>query len=410
MKIGILTYHCVTNFGAQLQTLSTIGYMKKHGHEPVVLNWFPQDLEDFYIRQCPKEQFDIQFDFAQNEMPVSRLCRTLEELSLEIDRLNLDSIFIGSDALFDYIPISVRNSFSLRKMRRIKTCVTSNHEIPNPFWGSFNDLISKRIPYCGFSISSQNAPYYKLNKDERSELKRLLDGFTLITARDEWTRSMVQYISGREDTFITPDPVFSFNQNFETPLQKEALLQKYGLPQDYILISFCGNQLSDDYVNQIIKLVEEKTGVPCVSFPMPRKLKAFATKYKIELPLPTLDWYYLIKYSKGYIGELMHPIIVSLHNNVPFFCFDQYGFTKTIIRGLWQQYIKESSKIYDILERADMIQNSIPYYYAKTITPEEVVKRFLSFDKTKCEVFSAKQLERYKEGMEIQLSLLENSL
>lgn len=406
MKIGILTYHCVTNFGAQLQTLSTIGYLRKNGHDPIVLNWFPQDLEDFYHRQCPKEQFDIQFNFAQKEMPVSCLCRTLVELSEEIDRKQLDAIFIGSDALFDYFPQKVLNPFSIRKLKRVKLSVTSNHLLPNPFWGSFSDMIDRKVPYCGFSISSQNAPYYKLNRNELKEMKRLLDGFTLITARDEWTRKMVQYISGRTDTFITPDPVFSFNQNFDAPLKKEALLQKYGLPQDYILISFYGNPLSDEYINQIIKLVEERTGVSCVSFPMPRKLREFNTSYKIELPLPTLDWYYLIKYSKGYIGELMHPIIVSLHNNVPFFCFDQYGVTKTIIRGIWYKYVKESSKIYDILQRADLLSNQCPYYYAKDLRPEDVVDKFLAFDKDKCERFSQVQSQRYSEGMNKVLSSL----
>lgn len=407
MKIGILTYHCVTNFGAQLQTLSTIGYMKEHGHEPIVLNWFPQDLEDFYLKQCPKEQFDIQFNFAQKEMPVSKLCRTLDELSLEMDRLNLDSVFIGSDALFDYFPKSERTPFSFRKMRRMKVNVTNNHDLPNPFWGSFNDIVTKKIPYCGFSISSQNAPYKKLNRDELEEMKKLLNGFTLITARDEWTRQMIQYISGREDSYITPDPVFGFNVNFDSPLKKEDLLEKYGLPSDYILISFYGNELSDDYINQIVERVEKSTGYPCVSFPMPRRLRDFKTQYKIELPLPTLDWYYLIKYSQGYIGELMHPIIVSILNSVPFFCFDQYGITKTIIPGIWHKYIKESSKIYDILERAGLLQNSIPYFYACSITPQEVVERFMGFDKDRCREFSAKQQERYAEGMEKQMRLLE---
>lgn len=406
MKIGILTYHCVTNFGAQLQTLSTIGYMKNHGHNPIVLNWFPQDLEDFYHRECPKEQFDIQFDFAQKEMPVSRLCRTLPELCEEIDRQQLDAIFIGSDALFDYFPQRVLNPFSFRKLKRVNFSVTSNHLLPNPFWGSFSDMIDRKIPYCGFSISSQNAPYYKLNRNELKEMKRLLDGFTLVTTRDEWTRKMVHYICGRTDTFITPDPVFCFNQNFDPPLQRENLLQKYGLPQDYILISFCGNQLSDEYVNQIIKLVEERTGMSCVSFPMPRKLRKFETKYKIELPLPTLDWYYLIKYSKGYIGELMHPIIVSLHNCVPFFCFDQYGITKTIIPRVWYKYIKESSKIYDILQRADLLSNQCPYYYSKNYRPEDVVDKFLNFDKEKCSIFSDTQKTHYNEGMKKVLSSL----
>lgn len=410
MRIGILTYHCVTNFGAQLQTLSTIGYMRRNGHEPIVLNWFPQDLENFYLRQCPKEQFDIQFDFAQNEMPVSRLCRTLEELSNEIDRLNLDSIFIGSDALFDYIPKRERNPFSYRKLKRVKVDFTSNHDLPNPFWGSFNDMVKKKIPYCGFSISSQNAPFNKLNKNELSELKRLLEGFTLITARDEWTKTMIHFISGRKDTFITPDPVFGFNANFAQPLERESLLKKYGLPSDYILISFCGHVLTDDYINQIVKLVENKTGILCVSFPMPRRLKAFDSSYKIELPLPTLDWYYLIKYSAGYIGELMHPIIVSIHNNVPFFCFDQYGIIKTIIPGLKYKYIQESSKIYDILHRADLLQNSIPYFYSNTITPQEVVDRFVAFEKDKCQVFAERQLKLYEEGMKIQTDLLQKSV
>ena len=406
MKIGILTYHCVTNFGAQLQTLSTIGYMKKHGHEPIVLNWFPQDLEDFYLKQCPKEQFDIQFNFAQKEMPVSKLCRTLDELSLEMDMLNLYSGFIGSDALFDYFPKSERTPFSFRKMRRMKVNVTSNHDLPNPFWGSFDDTVTKNIPYCGFSISSQNAPFYKLNPQEKEELSRLLNKFTLISTRDDWTKRMVEYISERDDAFVTPDPVFGFNDNVDTVIEKDALLDKYNLPENYYLISFYGDILSDDYINKVIALLEQKTGVKCVSFPMPRRLRKFDTDYTIQLPLPTLDWYYLIKYSKGYIGELMHPIIVSLHNCVPFFCFDQYGITKRIIPKVWYKYIKESSKIYDILQRADLLANQCPYFYSKEFRPEEVVDKFLSFDKEKCKEFSQAQRQRYSEGMNKMISSL----
>ena len=147
MRIGILTYHCVTNFGAQLQTLSTIGYLKKKGFEPIVLNWFPLDLEDFYRRECPEVQFEEQFSFAQNGMPVSKLCRTLTELCSEIDRLELDAIFIGSDALFDYVPVKARRYFKYTRLKYIYRNITSNHDLPNPFWGSFNDLVSKKIPF-----------------------------------------------------------------------------------------------------------------------------------------------------------------------------------------------------------------------------------------------------------------------
>lgn len=409
MKIGILTYHCVTNFGAQLQTLSTIGYMKKHGHEPIVLNWFPQDLEDFYRRECPKEQYEEQFNFAQQSMPVSNLCRTLDDLNAEIDRLQLDAIFIGSDALFDYKPIESRYSFSLRKFKRIppNSKVASNHDLPNPFWGCFADYIKNEIPFCGFSISSQNMPYYKLNVAEKNEMNRLLNRFTRITVRDNWTKKMVEYVSGRNDVKITPDPVFAFNNNTDFLIAKEDLLAKYNLPNNYILISFCKDILTDDFVNEVIREIESKTDSFCVSFPMPRKLKKYSTLNYIDLPLPTLDWYYLIKYSQGYIGELMHPIIVCLHNSIPFFCFDQYGTYKTIIPRLWSKFIPESSKIYDILEKADFKNQMCPYLYANKMTPAEVVHRFYNFDKLKCERFAESQYLRYIDGMDIVLSSLE---
>lgn len=380
--------------------------MRKHGIEPVVLNWFPEDLEEFYRRECPNVQFEEQFNFAQNEMPVSKLCRSLSDLSIEIDRLDLDAIFIGSDALFDYVPIKTRRFFKHTKLKYIYRNITSNHDLPNPFWGSFNDYVSKKIPYSGFSISSQNCPYKKLKKQELKEMKRLLDGFTLITLRDEWTKRMVEYISGRTDSFITPDPVFNFNNNVEFNIQKESLLKKYGLPDNYILVSFYGSVLSDDFINRVIQIIEEKTGISCVSFPMPRKLRKFSTEYTIDLPLPTLDWYYLIKYSKGYIGELMHPIIVSIHNNIPFFCFDQYGNTKTIIPRIWKKYIPQSSKIYDILKRADLLDCCCPYFFADKIKPETVAERFLSFDKEKCRAFASKQSDLYEKGMEAHISKL----
>ena len=408
MKIGILTYHCVTNFGAQLQTLSTIGYMKKHGHEPVVLNWFPQDLEDFYLNSHPKEQFDEQFRFAMEQMPISRLCRTLDELCNEIDQLGLDAIFLGSDALFDYFPIATRYAFNYHKLKRVPKGleITCNHDLPNPFWGCFADHIKKKIPFCGFSISSQNMPYFKLNRDEKKEMKRLLNRFAKITVRDEWTGKMVKNVSGRNDVIVTPDPVFAFNYNTNYIIKKEDLLLKYNLPENYVLVSFCQNVLPDGYVNDIIDKVELETGFECVSFPMPRMLKKYNTKKSIGLPLDTLDWYYLIKYSQGYIGELMHPIIVSLHNSVPFFCFDQYGTYKTVIPRVWKRFLPESSKVFDILKKAGFLDNMCPYAWVHRTSSNDVVRSLLEFDKDKCGAFAEAQYMHYAKGMDMVLSSL----
>ena len=44
MKIGLLAYHSVCNFGAMLQLLSTYMFLKNHGHEPMFINLVAKDL------------------------------------------------------------------------------------------------------------------------------------------------------------------------------------------------------------------------------------------------------------------------------------------------------------------------------------------------------------------------------
>ena len=400
-KVGILTYHCVANFGAQLQAISSVGYFRRKGYEPIVLHWFPFDLENFYKREVPVCQYNEQMKFAEAMMPLSRLCRTVEEVAKEIERLQIDAVFIGSDALFDYTPKRNRKHLNIKKLRlEPNGTVGATHDLPNAFWGSFNDYFKNPVLCSGFSISSQNAPYFRYGKSEIKEMKRLLGYFGFLSVRDEWTCNMVKYISGRTDVTVTPDPVFAFNLNNDFGISKEYINKKYNLPPNYILISFCLDHLADDYINEIIHKVEIRSGYPCVSFPMPRRLKTYNTQYKIALPLPTLDWYYLIKYSQGYIGELMHPIIVSLHNSVSFYCFDQYGAIKTIIPMIWHKKLPESSKIYDVLKRGGFLQNMHSYQSKLLPSTDEVVKSFLSFDKAACSQFAHNMALKYLTAME----------
>lgn len=400
MRVGVLTYHCIPNFGAQLQTMSTIGYLIHNGHEPVVMNWYPKDLEDYYLSRVPKEQNKVQFDFSQKVMPVSKLCRILSDLTDEIKSLRLDCIILGSDALFDYTPQKRRFNFSLRKFKKIPLKITSNHLLPNPFWGSFNDLLEKRVPIKGYAISSQNIPFFLLNKEEKKEICRLLDGFDAISVRDEWTQTFVKRFSHQHNVPIVPDPVFAFNQNFDQLPSKQDIVEKYGLPENYYLISFVHDKLPDNFINNIISLIEANGEGKCVSFPMPDKLKKYNTQYTVPIPLNPIDWYCLIKYSKGYIGERMHPIVVCLHNSIPFYCFDQYGTEKIIIPRIWKKFIPKSSKIYDILSQASLLGHLSFYNQIERLTPEDVVNRLNSFDVVKCNAFSQKQIVRYNEAME----------
>ena len=404
MKVGILTYHIVCNFGAQLQAISTVGFLKREGHEPVVINWYPKDLDEKYQKEIPLEQYKCHIDFAKQNMPLTKLCRTEDELLQVIEENNFDAIILGSDALFKFLPKSARKIFSFRKLRFVDRCIfTSDQELAgNPFWGSFIPKLKNAIPVVVFSVSSQNTAYKKVNEQEYDGVKKSLERFKYITVRDEWTKQLVQYFLGKIDIPVTPDPVFSFNQNTYLPvLSKQKLIEKYKLPNKYVLLSFRLKRIGELFVKEIADRLIANGYTP-VAFPHPEGLEDYGCAHKISMPLSPLEWYYLIKYSDGYIGERMHPIIVSLHNTVPFFCFDEYGMTK-IIKIFPYIYFKKlfwkSSKIYHILSKADLLDNVVSIKHLPKITPQMAVERFLTFDKQKVSVFLEKQQQEYENYM-----------
>ena len=405
MKIGILTYHCVPNFGAQLQTISTVGFLKRKGHEPIVLHWFPNDLETIYANgRIPAEQIKAHESFTYNILPLSNLCRTEDELIKEVDLLNLDAILVGSDALFKYQPERSRRFFSRRKLKYIvKKCVLVESLQGNPFFGEFLSKLKKKIPAVVFSVSSQNCPYTRMLKREKKKMRIFLSNYKSITVRDEWTRKMVRHITGIKDMPITPDPVFSFNQNNDLKMPSiESLKQKYGLSDSYALLSFSPKFIQKDYLQTIVKEMANRNIEP-IAFPMPEGCFDFGIEKKISLPLSPLEWYVLIQHATCYIGERMHPIVVAIHNATPFFSFDEYGvFTYNILGK--KQYQKESSKTYLILKQAGLLE----YLYSYNSSDDfpnagTIVDKIFCFDKMKCQSFAKSYQTYYEESMSIVL-------
>ena len=225
-----------------------------------------------------------------------------------------------------------------------------------------------------------------------------LKQFQSITVRDVWTRNMVKHIShGSINSNITPDPVFAYNQNVIEQLTKEEILKKFKLQEKYLLFSFSDTKVVSKEWLITFQTLAEINNLQCVALTMPEGLNfdpPFNTT--IEVPLCPKEWYALIKYSSGYIGEKMHPIVIALHNVVPFFSFDLYGIVKF-------KFIVDdkSSKIFDILSQAEFLENrvSILRNSAKRPTPEYVLSQLNNFDFEKCRTFSNNQLGEYNKMM-----------
>lgn len=113
-KIGLLTYHDACNFGANLQALSTIGYFRSKGISIEVINWSPNDLQDYYSRMVIPSQRKEHSEFVNAFLPISSVCGTSEDVADLIINNGYTDVIVGSDAVFSYKPILSRIHLSRR--------------------------------------------------------------------------------------------------------------------------------------------------------------------------------------------------------------------------------------------------------------------------------------------------------
>jgi len=405
MKIGLLTYHCVPNFGAQLQAMSTVGYLRRMGHEAIVLHWYPQNLEDMYRNgRIPESQMDCHELFTKEQLPITEICRTEAELIRVVDEENLDGIVLGSDALFKFRPAATRKEGEI---------IPSEILEENPFFGEFLRKTSKRIPTSVYAVSSQDCAFKRMTSEENLRMKNAMSNFNCISVRDEWTADMVRFVTGNKNVPIYPDPVFGFNVNLgHKVFSKEDICKRFNLPEKYVLISFSRHFMHADYIQQLADCFAER-GMEPVALTMPEGLQDFGIKKIIDVPVTPLEWYSLIVHSCGFVGERMHPIVVCLHNVVPFFCFDEYGCLKPKYftrKKFWiPRHVPDwhTSKTYLILKRADLLKNWYSYHSGKDYpVVNSVVESILSFEREKCHVFAQMYKEKYEEGMGIIMNHL----
>lgn len=404
MKIGLIAYHAASNFGASLQLLSTYSFFKDKGDEPVIINWVVKDLEDFYELRTPKDQKDCLLDFRKKYWKETSLCRTSKEVAEVIEHEKLDAVIIGSDAVAqNFYPFYILPKY---KIGLINT-PTSDRCFPNVFWGDFIPYLKKDIPVVLMSASSQDSPYKTYSDEVCEQMHEYIKRYSFCSVRDSWTQEMFKHISrGEIVPQVTPDPVFAFNINANNIIpSREEILKKFGLPEKYFVISFLRKPaVSQSWLTKFEELANEK-GYECVMLPFSYKKSLGKTKYSIELPLSPLDWYSIIKYSSGYVGHNMHPIVVSLTNDVPFFSFDNYGYAR--VKNLITN--ESSSKIKHILSLGNLLEYRVSclnrIFFAPS--PEFVLGKVLSFDINKSRKFRTDYYEKYSDMMKNIVSVIE---
>ena len=340
MKIGILTHHWVFNYGANLQTLSTVSFLKNHGHTPYVINWVQEDAEHTYLSSHRQEMIDMFHQFQRVYYPLTDLCRNAKDIAEVIKKYGIEIVIIGSDTVF----MLHNRRFSIRKWKYSEP--TSESIFPNPFWGEFLDY-GVDIPVIAYSAATLDIKLSSYKK-QRDYIGSYLRRFKHISTRDQFTSDMVAYFT-RNDIVpeITPDPVFSFNTNYPQSITREEFITKYNLPERYWLVCFSESNREKvyDWVMRLRSLANH-FNFELVELPRQTGERLFDIR-QVGGVINPLEWYNMIRFSNGYVGQLMHPIVISIHNGVPFYSLDYYG--SRHLRGLMIDHT--SSKTWQVIRQ-----------------------------------------------------------
>lgn len=406
MKIGILSFYREINFGATLQALSTYKYLEKVGHTPIFINYYSYKKDKLFTPLfATNSQTAVFRTFVDAVIPrQTPLCHDVDEINRQIEQLGIEAIIVGSDAVFQHHPLIDRIKFGSKRLLRINTKLPDT-SFPNPFWGVG---IKDDVKMAMMSVSSQNSEYRHFSEKIKKGMGKALSRFAYYSVRDSWTKDLIGYVTDGgiyEKVHITPDPVFNFNDNAGVLLlSKEEIKNKYKLPDRYVLVSQHGQNLSFAQLNAL-KEEFAKHGISTVALPTQFGIQ-FKHPFDIGIPSPLnpLAWYALIKYSEGYVGNNMHPIVVALHNAVPCYSIDIWGTT-----DFWGRKKNDgSSKVSHIMKVFGVEKNIAKVEKGScNVEPETIVRGILNFPTLSVKEKAKEMTVAYNEMMSSILKSLE---
>ena len=211
MKIGILTFHWATNYGAVLQCYALQTYLESLGHRVEIIDYKPRQYDDNlynffrfrkflnvgdYIKQRKKESALI--SFRAQKLKMTSRCVSCKEMSDNLD--DFDALISGSDQV-------VNPSFLMSGEGRGK--ISPTYFLGFRFKG-------KRI---GYALSFGCVIY----PEKVAEIaKKYIKNFDVITVRENTGRDIVRSM-GRDDAFVVPDPTLLMEPQFYHTLANECL-------------------------------------------------------------------------------------------------------------------------------------------------------------------------------------------
>jgi hypothetical protein len=297
MKIGIITYWNVPNYGAMLQAHALCDYLINKGHEVYFI-----DCRYIYRREYPlwrilmsrsllAVKLKVAFNYSRQEMCsfVVGLKRTRpynSYKSLKQNPPDCDMYIVGSDQMWN-------PSWFAKELDTVLL--------------NFGDKTTKRIAYAvSFGTNSW------LAESER-RFKELLNNFSKVSVREQSGVDLVYQITGRECHFL-PDPTLLFDKSYYNKFHKThqkntySYIFKYALNWNKSKVNAFSDYIADVIGCKNIITQHEKSNPVSL-------LQQFL---KINKKIGVSEWLNRIANSCFVITDSFHGTIFSILNRKPF--------------------------------------------------------------------------------------------
>lgn len=210
MKIGILTFHWATNYGAVLQCYALQNHLESLGHKVKVINYKPRQYDDNIYTFLRFRKFLNLQEYINNCKKETALCKFRHEYLHQTERVyqckdiapiasHFDVIVSGSDQV-------VNPSFLLSGEGH--GAIAPTYFIGFPFKG-------KRI---GYALSFGCVEY---PQEAKEVAKKYIKNFDIISVRERTGIEIVKQM-GRSDAFLAPDPTLLKEPYFYHQLADEC--------------------------------------------------------------------------------------------------------------------------------------------------------------------------------------------
>ena len=285
MKIGILTFHWATNYGAIMQCLALQRYLVSAGHDVKVINYKPRFYDDSLYNFFLYRKFLKLGEYIDNRK---------KENSLALFRKNHLNL---TERVYTYSSISEISS-------QFDVIISGSDQVANPaflMFGEGKGIISPAY-FLGFKFEGKRVGYalsfgcVTYPEEARKVASKYIGLFDSLSVRESSGVDIVKSL-GRNDAEVVPDPTILMESSFYHVLADDSLFQN----KEPYVYSFFIRHISDRKTI-INRLLGEKNVI-----------------WNNEDGQSTMQgWLSKIKHAEHVITDSFHCVVMCLKLHKPF--------------------------------------------------------------------------------------------